>query len=43
MDFNLQKFAEEGIAHQRSGSLKKGIKSYLKVIAVHEAKIKNPE
>ena len=43
MNFELQIFAEEDISKQSSKSLKKGIRSLKKVIAIHQAKILNPE
>lgn len=40
---DLQFFAEKNISKQRSASLKKGIRSYKEVIALHKDKIANPE
>ena len=41
--FKLQIFAEEDISKQSIKSLKKGIRSLNKIIAIHEEKISNPE
>ena len=38
----MQLFSETDMPKQKSSSLRKGIKSYQKVIAEHEDKIKNP-
>ncbi|MBR1729672.1 MAG: hypothetical protein IJ728_09140 [Selenomonadaceae bacterium] len=43
MNFDLQLFAEEDLQKQSSKSIKKGIRSLKKVIAIHQAKILNPE
>ena len=40
---DLQLFAEQDIKNQTSNSLKRGIRSYRKVIAKHEDKIQHPE
>ena len=39
---DLQLLAERGIDNQSSNSLRKGIRSYRKVIAEHESKIRDP-
>ena len=41
--FNLQLFSEADIKNQSEKSLRKGIRSYQKVIAQHNQKIQNPQ
>ena len=43
MIFDMQRFSEEDLPKQSIKSLKKGIRSLKKVIAIHEAKILTPE